>query len=104
MPATATGVARCASCSADVPGGAKFCPRCGKPAPVAPARNAPPAPTDLGKLPSPIPLAGILFLTGLVLGPAAIVAGIMLKSSVLLVGGIAVAVLVILVLLLGLAF
>ena len=95
---------RCASCSAEVPPAAKFCPRCGKPAPVsAPPGARQASPTDLGKLPAPIPLAGILFLLALVLGPAAIVAGIMMKVPVLLFAGIAIAAAVVILLLLGLA-
>ena len=94
-------IARCPACSTEIPPGAKFCPRCGEPAPAAaPAA----APADLGKLPAPLPVAGILFLVALVLGPAAVVAGIMTGHAVLLYAGIGLAIGVVIVLLLGLVF
>ena len=102
-----TDVARCASCTAEIPPPAKFCPRCGKPASDAPVPGSGPAaaapPTDLGKLPSRIPIAGVLFLLALVLGPAAIIAGMLLKVHVLLIAGVVIAAAVVVVLLLGLA-
>ena len=97
MAAADATIARCAACSTEIPSGAKFCPRCGEPAPTS-------APANLGKLPAPLPVAGILFLVALVLGPAAVVAGIMTGHAVLLYGGIALAVGVVIVLLLGLVF
>ena len=102
MSTTATEL-RCPGCMTEVPSSAKFCPRCGKPAPAAgDAANG--RPTDLGKLPSPVPVAGILFLVALVVGPAAIIAGIATHAPLLLYAGIAVAIGVVIVLLLGLVF
>ena len=103
----ATPPVRCADCSTEIPPSARFCPRCGRAARATGSTASPPAgaaPTDLGKLPSPIPVAGILFLVALIIGPAAVVAGIAMSSAPLLYGGIAVAVAVVILLLLGLVF
>ena len=105
-------VLRCPACAAEIPAGAKFCPRCGATSPAAAGAatagdegEAPAAPVvDIGKLPAPVPVAGILFLVALVVGPAGIVAGIATGSSLLLYGGIAVAVGIVILLLLGLVF
>jgi len=53
---------------------------------------------------SPIPMAGILFIAAAVLGPSLIAAGIYTGAPALLYGGIAVAVCLILLLVLGLFF
>ena len=91
---------RCTSCSKSVPAAAKFCPRCGR---ETPAGGAGPG---QGVLPSssPVPLAGILFIAAAVLGPTLIAAGIYTAAPALLYGGIAVAVCLILLLVLGLFF
>src|SRR5687768_8037072 len=102
MTVAESSVVRCAACATEVPSGARFCPRCGKPAPAGRTRPAGNAPANLGKLPAPIPVAGILFLVALIVGPAAIVAGVATSSGLLLYGGIAVAVFVVILLLLGL--
>jgi hypothetical protein len=105
-------VVRCPACATEVPAGAKFCPRCGVPAPdlgrgdeeddAEDQVDSPAAPVvNLGTLPSPIPIAGILFLVALVVGPAAIVAGMVTGTPLLLYAGIAVAAAVVILLLLG---
>ena len=93
----------CLACSTTIPSGARFCPRCGGPAAEVSDRNRAPI-INLGKLPSRIPIAGILFLVALVVGPAAIVAGIVTGAHLLLYAGIAVAIGVVILLLLGLVF
>jgi hypothetical protein len=57
---------QCPTCSTPIPSGAKFCPKCGKPATAGPA----PLPRAAGALPStgPIPRAGKLFIAALILG------------------------------------
>lgn len=96
-------VIRCRACATEIPDGARFCPRCGVSAPRE-ADEVRPPPVNLGTLPAPIPIAGILFLVALVVGPAAIVAGIVTGSGLLLYTGIAVAAAVVILLLLGLVF
>src|SRR5687767_13210694 len=106
---------RCPKCAAEIlPAGAKFCPRCGAPSPPSPARQnddddsdglgkSPADPVvNLASLPSPIPLAGILFIVALLVGPALIVAGIVTGSGLMLYSGIGVAAAVVILLLLGL--
>lgn len=112
---------RCSDCATEIPIGAKFCPRCGVEAPQSvrggegedddradsdradsDRTDSPAAPVvNLGTLPAPIPIAGILFLVALVVGPAAIVAGIVTGATLLLYAGIAVAAAVVILLLLG---
>lgn len=107
---------RCSDCATPIPIGAKFCPRCGVEAPQSvrggegahddradsDRADSPAAPVvNLGTLPAPIPIAGILFLVALVVGPAAIVAGIVTGATLLLYAGIAVAAAVVILLLLG---
>jgi hypothetical protein len=91
---------RCASCSKSVPAAARFCPRCGRetqPGKAGPGHDVLPSS-------SPIPLAGILFIAAAVLGPSLIAAGVYTGVTTLLYGGIAVAVCLILLLVLGLFF
>jgi hypothetical protein len=104
---------RCPACATEIPAGAKFCPRCGVPTPDGARRDAeadeqdesPSSPVvNLGTLPAPIPIVGILFLVALVVGPAAIVAGIVTGTALLLYAGIAVAAAVVILLLLGQVF
>lgn len=111
---------QCSDCATEIPIGAKFCPRCGVEAPRSvrggegedddradsaadsDRTDSPAAPVvNLGTLPAPIPIAGILFLVALVVGPAAIVAGIVTGATLLLYAGIAVAAAVVILLLLG---
>jgi hypothetical protein len=92
---------RCASCSKSFPAAARFCPRCGRETDAA--RAAGPGHQVLPSS-SPIPLAGILFIAAAVLGPTLIAAGIYTAAPALLYGGIAVAVCLILLLVLGLFF
>ena len=91
---------RCKSCSKSAPAAARFCPRCGRDLP-----GGDPV-TDPGVVPSKsrIPLAGILFIAAAVLGPALITAGVYTGAVALLYSGIAVAVCLILLLVLGLFF
>lgn len=106
---------QCPSCHTAAPAKAQFCPRCGKalhppparqPAPAnKPTGTAPPPPTappvNLAKAGPVIPMAGLLFLIGLVLGPAGIIAGIVWSSAFLLYAGVALSVVVVIVLILG---
>jgi len=92
---------RCTSCSKSVPAAARFCPRCGRET-GAPGERGPGH--DVIPSSSPIPMAGILFIAAAVLGPSLIAAGIYTGAPALLYGGIAVAVCLILLLVLGLFF
>lgn len=108
-------VIRCTQCSATVPGEARFCPRCGRamadgasrfadrPAVESRAQSAGRVP---GALPSRsrMPVAGMLFLAAAVLGPTMIAVGVSSGSALLVVAGIAVAILLIVLLLLGMVF
>jgi len=88
---------RCTSCSKSVPGEAKFCPRCGREVGGPPREYVhPPF--------SRIPIAGLLFLTAAVLGPAFIVVGIYSGTQLLVYLGIAIAISLLLLSLLGLFF
>ena len=53
---------------------------------------------------SPMPLAGILFLVAAVLGPTLIAVGVSTSTPLLLLSGIAIAVLLIVLLLVGMVF
>ena len=88
---------RCAKCATSFSSAAKFCPKCGEPAPAA----APHASIDFGKMSAPVPPAGIAFLAAMVLAPAFIIFGIVLGLKLLIVIGIALIVLLALVLILG---
>jgi hypothetical protein len=64
--------------------------------------NAPaPAGGKPGKVPAPWPMAGILFLAALILGPAALILGFVTGYPILLYTGIGVSVCAVLVLFLG---
>ena len=92
---------RCASCSKSVPAAARYCPRCGRD--TGPDGAGPGGHTPLPSS-SRMPLAGILFIAAAVLGPSLIAAGVYTGAPALLYGGIAVAVCLILLLVLGLFF
>jgi hypothetical protein len=99
----------CPHCSEPIrPAGAKFCPRCGKPAPAPPANGkpAPPAPAehssiDFGKMSAPLPPAGIAFLASLVLAPAAILLGVALGLKLLIYAGVSIGIVLVILLVLG---
>lgn len=96
---------RCIKCSTPFSDAAKFCPRCGEPAPAthrtASSTPVPHASIDFGKMSAPIPPAGIAFLAALVLAPAFIILGVVFAIKALIVVGIVLIVLLVLVLLLG---
>ena len=106
----------CTHCSAGIPAEARFCPRCGHATPgrsppgrpPAPrTREAPlvaPAPRAADALPSKsrMPAAGILFLAAAVLGPTMIAAGLATGIHLLTFAGVATAMVLILLLLVGL--
>ena len=84
----------CPHCAEPVRSGVNFCPRCGKSVPVH-------ASIDFGKMSAPIPKTGILFLLCLVLGPAALIAGIAMGSKALIFSGVTILVGLVLILVLG---
>ena len=84
----------CPYCSEPVSSGAKFCPRCGKAVEVHTS-------VDFGKMSAPIPVAGVIFLVALVLGPAALIAGIVIASKFLIYAGVTILVGLVLLLVLG---
>ena len=101
----------CTHCSANIPSPARFCPRCGHatdsrpPAPRtadAPRVAQPPRAPDALPSKSRMPMAGILFLAAAVLGPTMIAAGLGTGIHLLTVAGVATAIVLILLLLLGL--
>ena len=104
----------CTHCSANVPAEARFCPRCGHETGGAPAvaavRAVESTPATAQRAPdalpssSPMPLAGILFLVAAILGPTMIAFGVTTGNPVLLLGGIAVGLGLIVLLLLGMVF
>jgi hypothetical protein len=96
----------CTNCSSSVPDKARFCPRCGHEVAGGarkPAAAGNPAP---GAHPStaPMPLAGILFLAAAVLGPTLIAVGVTTGNALLLLPGVAIAIVLIVLLLLGMVF
>jgi hypothetical protein len=96
---------RCAKCATSFSDAAKFCPRCGEPAPTN-GHDTTPAPTphasiDFGKMSAPVPPAGIAFLAALVLAPAFIIFGVVAGLKLLIFVGIALCILLAVVLVLG---
>jgi hypothetical protein len=89
---------RCTSCSKSVPGTAKFCPRCGREVGATPGGDY------VHPSRSRIPVAGLLFLSAAVLGPAFIIVGIYSGIALLVYVGIGIAVSLLLLSLLGLFF
>ena len=92
---------QCPNCSETLAAGAKFCPRCGNPAPAHPPAATPHVSVDLGKISAPLPRAGVLFLVALVLAPAAIIAGFALGFKALMYVGVVLAISLVLLLILG---
>lgn len=98
---------QCTHCSANVPGVARFCPRCGHEVDGGAGPRACPALTrapDALPSRSPMPLAGIFFLVAAVMGPTLIAVGVSTSSPLLLLGGVVVALLLIALLLVGMVF
>jgi len=89
---------QCNHCSASAPAAARFCPRCGHALditdarPVAGQRRLAP-----GAHPSttPMPLAGICFIVAAFLGPTMIAVGASTGAPLLLLAGIAIAIVLI---------
>lgn len=79
---------RCPTCSSSVPANARFCRKCGRPAPSSnlPGKPAPVPVEDPGVVPAraAMPFAGKLFLVCLVLGPVLLLLGWTLHAAVLL--------------------
>ena len=96
----------CTNCSSSVPQRAKFCPRCGHEVAGGARKAAPGGNRVPGAHPStaPMPLAGILFLAAAVLGPTLIAVGVTTGNPLLLLPGVAIAIVLIVLLLLGMVF
>lgn len=77
---------------------AKFCPRCGA------AAQIPHKSVDFGKMSAPVPLAGVIFLILLFVGPAALVAGFVLGVHALVYAGIAIVILLAIFIAVGMHF
>jgi hypothetical protein len=86
---------RCSGCGEIVPAGAKFCPRCG---------GFVSAPQDLGKMSAPVPPAGIAFLSALFLALPMMVVGYALGIKAMAIAGVALAIILVAVLILGCFF
>ena len=93
----------CSKCSAPVPAGARYCPRCGHEV-GAPAPASSSTSEQRWSNKSRMPVAGILFLIAAVLGPIIVVGGIYTGNGFLIVGGILVCAVLVILLLLGMVF
>lgn len=94
----------CPHCAEAIAVDAKFCPRCGKTVtkqpPVAAGKSVHKS-VDFGKMSAPIPVGGIVFLAALVLGPAALIAGLVLGVKLLVFAGVTILIGLALLLVLG---
>jgi hypothetical protein len=93
----------CSKCSAPVPAGARYCPRCGHEVGAPVPTGADPS-EERWPNKSRMPVAGILFLIAAVLGPIIVVGGIYTGNAFLIVSGIFVCAVLVLLLMLGMVF
>ena len=93
-PSTPDRTIQCSTCGNQVRRSAAFCSRCG--------RSVEKPVVNLANVRTPIPLAGWIFLAAALLGPAALGLGLFAGSTILLVLGIVLTVVVVAFFLLGL--
>jgi len=93
----------CPACQTSIPHNGKFCPKCGLASPQFAKRPAP-ARSDVHPSHAPIPRAGKVFFTLLIIGLTLTIAGFTLGGSWIAIAGSVIVALLLLLLLVGDAF